>query len=51
MSDPMTPNVSLADLLAVIGEKEVTIYALRSEVASLKQRLAEVVKDGPPAES
>ena len=39
----MTPsplNVSLDDLLAILGEKEVTIYSLRSELAKARAELA-----------
>ena len=39
-------SVNLADLLTILGEKEVTIYALRSEVAALKAALA--AKDEKP---
>ena len=36
----MSTNVSLSDLLTILGDKEVTIYTLRSEVAELKAALA-----------
>ena len=41
MSESTQPNVSLADLLAIIGEKEVTIYSLRLEIAQLKAKKSE----------
>ena len=46
MTTHTTPNVSLADLLAVIGEKEVTIYSLRSEIAQLRAELAKKQDNG-----
>ena len=46
MNENTPPNVSLADLLVVIGEKEVTIYSLRSEVARLRAQLAEKQDNG-----
>ena len=43
MTNFMTPsplNVTLDDLLAILGEKEVTIYSLRSENMKLRAELA-----------
>ena len=43
MMPGMTPsplNVSLDDLLAILGEKEVMIYSLRSENMKLRAELA-----------
>lgn len=45
MTNFMTPsplNVSLDDLLAILGEKEVTIYSLRSENMKLRQEVAKL---------
>ena len=41
-------NVSLAELLQIIGDKEVTILTLRSEILELNKKLAEKVD--PPKE-
>ena len=34
-------NFSLADLLQIIGDKEVTIIGLRTEIAALTKKLAD----------
>ena len=48
MESGMTPsplNVSLDDLLAILGEKEVLIYSLRSENAKLRQEVAKLTTE------
>lgn len=37
-------NVTIEQLLALIGAKEVDIFLLRQEITALKQRIAELEK-------